>query len=350
MQALSITTFFNGISTAYFAFNAVLLLRRKQRSRLQTILGVAFAYWAVMTVKDLVSLMPGAYTDTMLDAIVMLDGYSLVPITAILFEVTMPGWASAKRLGLLSLPFAAFLAIYAIAPTHRVAIVYMAFLAVFGGTVVRICYARLEAYTSFLHNNFSDLDGIDISWLKKIYFVMYLYMLLWVIISLVREPVLDSLYYLLSVALWQSMLHYCSKMKDARPCPTDDEACCATPADTRCYPFAGQMEDIVEEDAIYLDPSLTLDTLARRLGTNRTYLSNYFNNVKGVTFYDYINALRIQKKSIPMMNEHPEYALEYVARESGFNSISTFRRAFRKHTGTTPGQYPGETAEPKAAE
>ena len=64
------------------------------------------------------------------------------------------------------------------------------------------------------------------------------------------------------------------------------------------------------------------------------------NRLFGLTpFYDYINAMRINKKSVPLMQEHPEYTLDYVAQQSGFNSLSTFRRAFRKYTGTTPGCY-----------
>jgi AraC-like DNA-binding protein len=101
------------------------------------------------------------------------------------------------------------------------------------------------------------------------------------------------------------------------------------------------MEDIVENEELYLDPKLSLNQLAERLGTNRTYLSKYFNNVKGTTFYDYVNALRIHKKSVPLMQEHPEYAFDYIAQQSGFNSLSTFQRAFRKYTGTTPGKFIG---------
>jgi AraC-like DNA-binding protein len=39
------------------------------------------------------------------------------------------------------------------------------------------------------------------------------------------------------------------------------------------------------------------------------------------------------------MQEHPEYTLEYIAAESGFSSISTFRRAFYKFTGKAPSQF-----------
>ena len=101
----------------------------------------------------------------------------------------------------------------------------------------------------------------------------------------------------------------------------------------------GMLEQIVEEQKLYLKKDLTLADLGHVLGTNRTYVSNYLSQVRGQTFYDYINQMRIEKVSIPMMREHPEYTLDYVATQSGFASISTFRRAFIKLTGQTPRQY-----------
>lgn len=55
----------------------------------------------------------------------------------------------------------------------------------------------------------------------------------------------------------------------------------------------------MEKECLYLDPNLTLAALAARVGTNRTYLSDYFCNVRHVMFYDYINGLRIQKNVYP---------------------------------------------------
>lgn len=49
-----------------------------------------------------------------------------------------------------------------------------------------------------------------------------------------------------------------------------------------------------------------------------------------MTCYDYINKLRIERATIPLMREHPEYKYEYIASESSFSSINTFRRAFCK--------------------
>ena len=95
----------------------------------------------------------------------------------------------------------------------------------------------------------------------------------------------------------------------------------------------------MEQEALYLNKDLTLTDLAVAIGTNRTYLSRYLSQVQQQTFYDYINRLRLNKKSIPLMKDHPEYTLEFVASESGFKSISTFRRAFIKLTGLNPSNY-----------
>ena len=105
-------------------------------------------------------------------------------------------------------------------------------------------------------------------------------------------------------------------------------------------PFAeGVLERLMEEQQLYLKKDLTLSDLAEALGTNRTYVSKYLSQVLNQTFYDYVNQLRIERVSIPMMREHPEYKLDFVACESGFASISTFRRAFIKLTGQTPSQF-----------
>ena len=341
---MSLTSFFNGVSTAYFALSACRLLSPRGRTRLRVLLGAIFAYWALATAKDLVSLMPGSYTPALLDLIQMADGWSSVTLACLLFELTMPGWVTWRRVALLALPFMAFTAAYAAWPGHAMATAYLAFLAFFGATVLRIGYAKAEAYTSYLYRNYSDIEHMDISWLRKIYVAGFAYMLFWVVITVVRHPVLDSIIYLAGIAFWQLVLHYCEDLQPVTPEPDDAYEAEAVGTDLRDYHFAGLLESVVEGEALYLDPKLSLAQLAKRLGTNRTYISQYFNNVKNTTFYDYVNSLRINKKSIPMMREHPEYAFDYVARQSGFNSLSTFHRAFRKYTGTTPGGFMGGDA------
>ena len=301
MPQLSLTAFFNGVSTAYFAINACQLLARRQRTRLQTLLGAICAYWALTTAKDLAALLPYAYTPRMLDAIQVADGWSAITFACLLFELTTPGWVNARRVALTALPFALLTALYTAMPSHTMATVYMAFLALFGATVLRIGYARAEIYTAYLYTNFSDIDNMDISWLRKLYVASFAYMLLWVVVSVVRHPAAASLIYLAGIAFWQLTIHFCDRLRPVAPEPYDDGADIKAAPNPRDFTFAGRMESMVENDRLYLDPKLSLGQLAERLGTNRTYLSQYFNEVKGVTFYDYINAMRINKKSVPLM-------------------------------------------------
>lgn len=158
--------------------------------------------------------------------------------------------------------------------------------------------------------------------------------MLWVVISHTRNILTDCLYYIVEMATWQIIIVKCRKLEQVRPVYDDRPA-----QGIRDYGFAGNLRVVMEDERMYLNPALQIEDIARRLNTNRTYLSEYFNNVLGKSFYDYINAMRIEKGSIPLMKEHPEYTLEYIARQSGFNTLSTFRRAFVKHTGMQPGRY-----------
>lgn len=96
----------------------------------------------------------------------------------------------------------------------------------------------------------------------------------------------------------------------------------------------------MEEQQLYLNPKLTIGDVANAIGTNRTYLSSYFNHQLNTTFYDYINNLRIEKASKKLLSVYPyTMNIDEIAECSGFNSTSTFRRAFLKNTGMTPLQY-----------
>ena len=340
MPAFSLTIFVNGASTAYFAVVGSQLLAKRRRTRLETLLGGIFVYWALATAKDLVSLLPGSYTATVLDAIQMIDGWSVITLACASLRAYHAGVGDLEARGAAR---AALCGLHgrirrAAQPRHghRLPGASSPF---FGATVIRIGYAKAEVYTHYLYQNYSDIDHMDISWLRKIYAAGFVYMTLWVVVSVVRQPAVDSLLYLAGIAFWQMTLYYCSGLQPVRPEPGGADADDGDFGGRRYYQFAGIVESIVEGEALYLDPKLSLLQLASRLGTNRTYLSNYFNAVKNTTFYDYVNALRIEKESVPMMQEHPEYALDYVAQQSGFNSLSTFRRAFRKYTGMTPGGF-----------
>lgn len=156
----------------------------------------------------------------------------------------------------------------------------------------------------------------------------------------------DIPYYILSVALWQIVIYHCRKLKQVDITGSNEqdshkvaEEKSEHQLEEKRFSLDGMPEKLIAEEKLFLCPNLTLDDLAKQLNTNRTYLSSYFSNVIQKTFYDYINEQRITQKSIPLITECPDYNFERIAQESGFNSLSTFRRAFIKITGMTPGAY-----------
>lgn len=93
----------------------------------------------------------------------------------------------------------------------------------------------------------------------------------------------------------------------------------------------------LEEECFYLDTEVNIDWISSKLGTNRHYVSDYLNRVKHVTFYEYVNTLRLIHAE-RLLKEGNEKMAD-IAFICGFNSDHTFRRLFKERYGCTPLQY-----------
>jgi len=99
--------------------------------------------------------------------------------------------------------------------------------------------------------------------------------------------------------------------------------------------------EIFERKKQFLDPHISLGTLALDFKTNTTYITYVIKKHKNDNLINYINKLRIEY-IIQKMASQPEYAnykIEYLAQESGFSSYSTFKRIFTKETGIDPSKF-----------
>lgn len=100
------------------------------------------------------------------------------------------------------------------------------------------------------------------------------------------------------------------------------------------------LKKIIKENCYYQDPELSLGSLAEKLDLTPHELSRIINTVLKKSFNDFINEYRIaeviQKMQNPVYNR---LTLLGIAFDSGFNSKTTFSRAFRRITGKTPGEY-----------
>ena len=92
----------------------------------------------------------------------------------------------------------------------------------------------------------------------------------------------------------------------------------------------------IEDEKMYLDPMLSLVSLAEKLNTNRTYLSNSIHKYHNQNFADFINTLRIQH-AIELMKEGGHNVnIKDVAISSGYNHLQSFYRNFATIMQMTP--------------
>ncbi|MFC2142526.1 helix-turn-helix domain-containing protein [Acidobacteriota bacterium] len=101
-----------------------------------------------------------------------------------------------------------------------------------------------------------------------------------------------------------------------------------------------RLQSYMESQRPHLNPSLTIDALAKRLSISPRYLSQVINETLGVNFFDFVNGYRISeaKRIFTESSSNHSNVLD-VLFDSGFNTKSAFYRVFKQHTGITPTEY-----------
>lgn len=114
--------------------------------------------------------------------------------------------------------------------------------------------------------------------------------------------------------------------------------------------FIDHLLQFMQKEKPYLNPELTLADLSRQTDVSMDYLSNILNKHLHKSFFDFINHYRIKEFKNHCKNGlDPKYTIMGMAYESGFNSKATFNRVFKKHTGSTPGEYIAKAREFKTS-
>lgn len=91
-------------------------------------------------------------------------------------------------------------------------------------------------------------------------------------------------------------------------------------------------------DLLFKDPNLSLKDMAKKLGIQPNRLSQILNMNMNKSFPNILGEYRIEEAK-KMILEKPNYAIESIGYECGFNSKSSFYNVFKKHTGMTPSMF-----------
>jgi len=104
-----------------------------------------------------------------------------------------------------------------------------------------------------------------------------------------------------------------------------------------------QLQKLMDEDQLYLNPEVTLTGLARKMGLGGHQLSELLNSHVKQNFCTYINVYRIQHAQRLLLSDSERSILE-IAMDCGFNSKSSFNRAFRLIVGLAPREWRSQVA------
>ena len=98
---------------------------------------------------------------------------------------------------------------------------------------------------------------------------------------------------------------------------------------------------IVEKILEYCDNeymnNISLDTLSKKVGASKYYISRIFSTKIKISFNDYINTLRINASK--RLLKHSKDSIEVISGEVGFSTVRSYNREFKRIVGISPSQY-----------
>lgn len=223
----------------------------------------------------------------------------------------------------------------------------------------------IKQYKYKIRNYFSEIDSIDLHWLKILlvlsvvfYFINSFLYLLYYYYEIFPYHILQPMGYAFAsvfvlvlgfMGYKQGNIFSSHRVK----IDLDNEKGLKVPVGERKsnpdHEFIERMVEMMKTEKPFTQPEITLSSLADRLNVSPEYLSGILNGVLNKNFYDFINYYRIEEfKRICKTEMGSKYTIIGMAWDAGFNSKATFNRVFKKITGVTPGEFVKKPPENKS--
>lgn len=101
--------------------------------------------------------------------------------------------------------------------------------------------------------------------------------------------------------------------------------------------MATKIESLVDNSSTYTNRSETIADMCKSLNISTGYGYRVFRKVYGTTPLHFMEEQRYRKAKLLL--GIPEYSVEQIAYETGFNSLSNFSKQFKKWSGIAPSKY-----------
>lgn len=326
----------------FFGMTAWIFFRR--RDRLSVIVAWLMVLLGTQCLLSMWFIFEGVYYDKRYWTILTSIDIVAVPFYAlILRELVRPLSVTWKACIANISPFALMAAINCFAPNPVVDWLMMAGAGIYGVAYLIWTYINIGIYNRHLKEIYSYTDEINLDWLYKILWFFFALLLLWVVDTLLARSFMDWFYLLASMVMWMTIDYFIYMHETAMeslnagmpdiPDIIEEEESVAAPMSE----LGSRIERIFAEEMIFLNPNLKITDVAVAVGSNRTYVSRYFNKEISASFYDYVNGLRIEHAC--RLLKETDMSVKAIAEQSGYNSPQTFIRVFVKTKGVSPTEF-----------
>lgn len=355
----------------------IMMLLRSFGNRARLILGWSMIMWALMAV---IRISVNSYVDEAKEAlhpdVLIASCFVVACLACYVIEKLRPGYLTLKRFSLFLSPVIigglsyltyrlsggdihVFYSVKDVFTHFNTDVCLRLFmLALTVGYMVLPIYLVIkyaDEYTSYLGENVSDPENYDLVWLKRTMIILSILYILYLVLLFTDRTILYVVNKAVILVVWFYFFYKALFLKNIRlehtfkngwnlPTHDDDEEEEEGNDDDdeqRGALFKRYAEEVniwFEKEKPYLNDDLRLTDLQRVFPISRSYLSQLFNKELGMSFSDYVNQFRVEE-SKRLMDAEPLASIQDIAERSGFHSISTFRRAFTKHTGIIPSEY-----------
>lgn len=342
------TAYILGISiSCYFLFGLYFLKLDKAPNRLKKLLGWILVIWSVFLIKDILYFHERVQNNEYIyKSLLCIDNWAVVMGNIFAIELLRPDKITWKLFIYNISGFVLFTAMYILTGSETIFTIYHIFTASY--CIITFIYLinNTLRYKKLIQQNYSDLTNINIFWVWQVASFLILILVIWSVVFFTRSSICDIIYYITMLVIWTVISINTSKQKliskdDSYTVEQKDETETLynrTVTESDRYEFDKQIDVLKKKKYFFNNPEVTLTELASELNTNRTTLSIYINNVIGCSFYEMINNIRLEYAE-ELLISNPKLTLDEVAVAAGFNSISTFRRSFKKKNCMTPVEY-----------
>ena len=364
--------------------DSIILFIRGRHNKPRLMLGITTITWGLMYIVLIISSMNHLITYPLFSGEALISSHIFICLMFLFpLEVLLPGWLNAKRTLVMITPICILSLIYFIGlkltgqHIERLMTfnelmdslgdfnVWYRFIIFFCNLVFLFFLWKLLnqnelKYKKWQNENFSDLENVDISWMKLYKKMMSTIIICYVIVSIwgsIWSIIIHTFIVIISFSIlfYKALFYedkYSEEFIDNQTIRkgynlTDEIPEIQTGITNKAIDntfqaqipvYIQRFKTWMEEDKPYLYRDFKLLDVNRILPLNRSYLSRLFNEGFQQNFSEVVRSYRIEYAK-KLLIEHPEFPIYKVADMSGFSSASTFNKAFLQTTGCTPKQF-----------